>query len=107
MSEDMCVMCGEYIPEGCMVCYKCEKAASNTHTIKTVVFLNKITDVKDFVNLASMCRGDVVIKDGRYAINAKSIMALFSLDLTKPLEVEFYGNVPCEVSEGVKKFIVN
>ena len=107
MSEDMFVMCGEYIPEGRMVCYKCEKTTSNIHTIKTTVFLNKITDVRDFVNLVSMCRDDVVAKDGRYAVNAKSIMALFSLDLTKPLEVEFYGNIPCEVDEGIKNFKLN
>ena len=34
-------------------------------------------------------------------------MGLFSLDLGKPVNVKFYENVPCEVEEGMKKFIVD
>jgi hypothetical protein len=48
-----------------------------------------------------------VVKSGRYAVNAKSIMGLFGLDLSRPLKVEFYGNVPYEVKEGMKKFTVD
>ena len=107
MSEERCVVCGEIIPEGRMVCLKCECVEPSFDTIKTSVLLDKIADIKDFVNLASKCRDDVVVKSGHYAVSAKSIMALFSLDLSKPLKVEFYGNIPYEVREGMKKFIVN
>ena len=105
--EDRCIMCGEYIPEGRMVCHKCEEAEPSFDTIKITVLLDKIADIKDFVNLASKCQDDVVVKSGHYAVSAKSIMALFSLDLSKPLKVEFYGNIPYEVKEGMKKFIVD
>lgn len=107
MNEDRCVMCGAIIPEGRMICLRCEDIEPNFDKVKTMVVLNKITDIKDFVNLASMCKDDVVIKSGRFAINAKSIMALFSLDTSKPLEVEFYGDIPYKVREGMKKFIID
>lgn len=105
--EDRCVMCGAYVPEGRMICVNCENAEPSFDTVKVSVLLDKIADIKDFVNLASKCRDDVVVKSGHYAVNAKSIMALFSLDLSKPLKVEFYGAIPYEVREGMKKFIVN
>ena len=107
MSEERCVMCGKTIPEGRMVCYKCENTEPSFNTVKITVLLDKIADVKEFVNLASRCRDDVVVKSGHYSVNAKSIMALFSLDISKPLRVEFYGNIPYEVEEGMAKFIVN
>ena len=107
MNEDKCVVCGGYIPEGTMVCHKCETAEQGFDTNGISVLLDKIVDIKEFVNLASKCPCDVVVKSGHYMVNAKSIMALFSLDLTKPLKVEFYGDVPCEVREGMKKFIVD
>ena len=100
-------MCGEPIPEGGMICHKCEDIEPSFDTIKTTVLLDKITDVKDFVNLVSKCVDDVTIGFGRFAVDAKSIMGIFSLDLSKPLKVEFYGNIPYEVKEGMKKFIVN
>ena len=106
MSEDRCIVCGGFVPEGRMVCINCENCEPNFDTIKITVLLDKITDIKNFVNLASKCRDDVVVKSGRYAVSAKSIMALFSLDISKPLKVEFYGSVPHEVKEGMKKFIV-
>ena len=105
--EERCVMCGEPIPEGRMVCLNCENAEPRFDTIKITVRLNKITDIGRFVRLASKCRDDVVVKSGHFAVSAKSIMGLFSLDLNKPLKVEFYGNIPYEVREGIKKFIVD
>lgn len=105
--EDKCVMCGTCIPEGRMVCINCQNCEPSFDTKKVTVLLDKIADVKDFVNLASKCKDDVVVKSGHYAVSAKSIMGLFSLDLSKPLKVEFYGNVPYKVREEMKKFIFN
>ena len=105
--EDSCVMCGKYVPEGSMVCINCQNRDTGFDTNKITVLLDKITDISDFVNLASKCADDVVVKSGHYAVSAKSIMALFSLDLSKPLKVEFYGNIPYEVKEEIKKFIIN
>ena len=107
MNEERCVMCGESIPEGRMICHKCEKVEPSFDTVKTTVLLDKIADIKDFVNLVSKCSDDVAIGSGRFVVNAKSIMGLFSLDLSKPLKVEFYGDIPYEIKEGMKKFIVD
>jgi hypothetical protein len=90
-----------------MICPRCENIEPNFDTVNVNVLLDKITDIKDFVNLVSKCSDDVTIGSGRFKVNAKSIMALFSLDLSKPLKVEFYGDIPYEVKEGMKKFIVN
>lgn len=53
------------------------------------VLLNSIEKVKKFVNITSNFETDVFLKAGRYIIDAKSIMGIFSLDLTKPLSLSF------------------
>lgn len=77
------------------------------NTVKITIILDKITDVKDFVNLVSKCSDDVTVGSGRFIVNAKSLLGLMSLDLSKPLKVEFYGDIPYEVKEGMRKFVVN
>ena len=52
---------------------------------ETKIFLGSIEKVKDFVNEVSRLDCDVDIVSGRYVIDAKSIMGIFSLDLSKPL----------------------
>ena len=50
------------------------------------LMLNSINDVKDFVNIVSKYDFDVDLTSGRYVVDAKSIMGIFSLDLAKPLD---------------------
>lgn len=109
INNEVCVSCGAPLntESGSMLCCKCMDFEPSFDTIKITVLLDKITDIKDFVNLASKCKDDVVVKSGNYAVSAKSIMGLYSLDLTKHLKVEFYGNIPYDVKEGMKKFIVD
>ena len=109
MNDEICVACGSPLAteSGSMLCHNCMDYKPNFNTVKIAVTLNKITDIKEFVNLISKCRDDVIAKSGRYIVSAKSIMGLFSLDLSKPLEVEFYGDIPYEVREGIKKFIID
>ena len=52
------------------------------------VLLNSITDVKEFVTIVSTFGSDIDLISGRYVIDAKSIMGIFSLDLTKPITVQ-------------------
>lgn len=108
INDGICVSCGAPIAtESGMLCRNCMEIEPSFDTVKATVLLDKIADIKDFVNLVSKCAGDVTIGSGRFAVNAKSLMGLFSLDLTKPVKVEFFGNIPYEVKEGMKKFIVN
>lgn len=61
--------------------------------MKTVqVFLNTIEKVKRFVNDVSKFENDFDLAAGKYVIDAKSIMGIFSLDLTKPLTLTIHAN---------------
>ena len=67
---------------------------------KTItILLCSIDGVKDFVNMVSRIEGDVTISSGRYIIDAKSIMGIFSLDLSKmvTLEIEEWKNEYMEI----------
>ncbi|MBR3771795.1 MAG: HPr family phosphocarrier protein [Clostridium sp.] len=54
---------------------------------KISVLLNSIDKVRDFVNIAGSVDCNFDLKSGRYIIDGKSIMGIFSLDLSQPLEV--------------------
>ena len=49
--------------------------------------LDTISKVKKFVEIVSSLEEKIDIQSGRYVINAKSIMGIFSVDLTKPLKL--------------------
>lgn len=49
--------------------------------------LNDIAAVKKFVKIANMIPVDVTVSEGKYVIDGKSIMGIFSLDLSKPVMV--------------------
>lgn len=53
--------------------------------------LVSIEDVKNFISEANRCCMDIDVVSGRYIIDAKSVLGLFSLDLTKSLEVRVHG----------------
>ena len=53
--------------------------------------INTIEDVKNFVTTVTKCNYDVDIVSGRYAIDAKSIMGIFSLDLSKPINLNIHA----------------
>ena len=48
------------------------------------LYFNTLEDVKRFVNLAMLKNYELDLISGKYTVNAKSIMGIFSLDLTKP-----------------------
>lgn len=60
--------------------------------MKTVLIsLNSIDKVKAFVNDISKFDNDFDLVSGRYVIDAKSIMGIFSLDLSKPIELNIHS----------------
>ena len=74
--------------------------------MKTVVIkLKEIKDVYDFVAAVTAYPGDIDIVSGRYRVNAKSIMGIFALDLTKPLNLEVFGDNPDEAIKDLAAFI--
>jgi phosphotransferase system HPr-like phosphotransfer protein len=61
--------------------------------MKTIeIMLGSITDVKDFVNAVNKYSFDIDLTSGRYVVDAKSIMGIFSLDLSKPIKVEIHSD---------------
>ncbi len=74
--------------------------------VKAKISLPAINDVKEFVNLVTLCPNDVDLVSGRYAVDAKSIMGIFSLDLSKPIEVQVHADDATEFLASIKKFIV-
>ena len=60
--------------------------------MKTVqISLNSIDKVKSFVNTVSQIDSDFDLVSGRYVIDAKSIMGIFSLDLSKPIDLNIHA----------------
>ena len=59
--------------------------------MKTVkISLNSIDKVKSFVNDITKFDYDFDLVSGRYVIDAKSIMGIFSLDLSKPIDLAIH-----------------
>ena len=60
--------------------------------MKTVtISLNSIDKVKAFVNDITKFDSDFDLVSGRYVIDAKSIMGIFSLDLSKPIDLNIHS----------------
>lgn len=60
--------------------------------MKTVrISLNSIDKVKSFVNDLTKFDTDFDLVSGRYVIDAKSIMGIFSLDLSKPIDLNIHA----------------
>ncbi len=70
------------------------------------ILLKSINDVKDFVNIVNKYDFDVDLTSGRYIVDAKSIMGIFSLDLSNPIKVEVHSDNPDEFINEIKSIIV-
>ncbi len=72
------------------------------------ISLNSIDKVKHFVNAISKFDFDFDLVSGRYVIDAKSIMGIFSLDLSKPIDLNIHsdGNELTEVLEVLNPYII-
>lgn len=69
--------------------------------------INSIDKVKSFVNTVAKFDNDFDLVAGRYVIDAKSIMGIFSLDLSQDLELTIQNDEDIDVIlEALKDFIV-
>ena len=76
--------------------------------MKTVqISLNSIDKVKSFVNEITKYDYDFDLVSGRYVIDAKSIMGIFSLDLSKPIKLEAHSDDCEDFLAAIKPFIVD
>lgn len=76
--------------------------------MKTVkISLNSIDKVKAFVNAVAQFDSDFDLVSGRYVIDAKSIMGIFSLDLSKPIDLSIHGEENMDqILDTLKPYII-
>lgn len=75
--------------------------------IEVQISLNSIDKVKSFVNAITQFDFDFDLISGRYVIDAKSIMGIFSLDLSKPIDLKIHAeDSEDEVMEVIKPYLV-
>lgn len=72
-----------------------------TRIEKKIKFKN-FEEVANFIDDMTLINTDVDVISNKYIVSAKSIMGLLTLDLSKVLDIYFYGN---EESDDFKKFI--
>lgn len=90
---------------------KCKINITKTKEVfpmKTVqISLNSIDKVKSFVNDITKFDYDFDLVSGRYVIDAKSIMGIFSLDLSKPIDLNIHAEDNVEsILETLKPYLI-
>ena len=71
------------------------------------VDLSHVNCIKNFANIVSRYDGAFDLIQGRYRVDAKSIVGIFSLDLSKPINLNIHGDEDnAEIMEVIKKYEV-
>ena len=68
--------------------------------------LSLAENVKSCVNVVSRYPYDMDLRAGRHVVDAKSILGIFSLDLSKPITLEVYADDCDDLMEEIKPFII-
>ena len=69
------------------------------------IFLRTIIDVKNFVNAINDFDFDLDLVSGRYVVDAKSIMGIFSLDLSRPITLRVFSDDVAELEKVISVFM--
>jgi len=68
--------------------------------------LSTIEDVRNFVNQVTLCDCEVDLASGRYIVDAKSIMGIFSLDLMKPIKMTIHSDHCEDLIKNIGQYIL-
>ena len=71
-----------------------------------IISIKSLHDVYTFINETQKVDGDVTVKRGRYAVDGKSIMGIFSVDMSQDVSVTYPENAT-NFEEFLKQFKVN
>ena len=75
--------------------------------MKTVdIKLSSIADVRKFVDIVSKSDIAIALSSGRYIVDAKSIMGIFSLDLLKPIKLTAHSDNTDELFAEIKPYMI-
>lgn len=66
--------------------------------------LTEINQVREFVELTSKCEFDVDLVSDRYTVDAKSLLGIYSLNLSNPLQVVMYGDNTEDFEKALEKY---
>lgn len=69
--------------------------------------LSSIQDVRDFVEIVTRYDMEIDLSSGRYVVDAKSIMGIFSLDLMNTITLTAHSDNTDKLFEELKRFIVD
>ena len=71
-----------------------------------IISLDSMADVNAFANTIAHFKSEIDLSSGRYIVNAKSIMGIFSLDLTRPLTLTVHGKDELEeISSAIAPYL--
>ena len=70
------------------------------------IMLQETQNIKSFVSIINKYPYDIDLRSGRYVVDAKSILGIFSLDLSKPITMEIYSDSCDDLLNDIKEFIV-
>ena len=66
--------------------------------------LNFAEEVKTFVNTVNRYPYEVDLRAGRHVVDAKSILGIFSLDLSRPIALEVYADECDDLERDIAQF---
>lgn len=76
--------------------------------MKTVTIkLATVDDIRKLVDTVSTCPYDIELSSGSYTVDAKSIMGIFGLDLSKPIELTAYSDQCKELLDKIQAFVIS
>jgi phosphotransferase system HPr-like phosphotransfer protein len=70
------------------------------------IMLSTIRDVQNFVAIATGYEGEIDLSSGRYVVDAKSIIGIFSLDLLSPITLTIHSGDADKLLKAIDAYIV-
>ena len=68
--------------------------------------LTQAEEVKEFVNTVNRYAYEMDLRAGRHVVDAKSILGIFSLDLSRPISLEIYADQCDDLLRDIQRFTV-
>ena len=85
----------------------CTKKLKGREIMKKIqITLTSIQDIRKFVNEVTLLDYEVDLEQGRYIVDAKSIMGIFALDTLSPITLVAHSDKTEEFFENIKEFMV-
>ena len=70
-----------------------------------MIRLSLVENVNNFVNIVTRYPYEMDLRAGRHVVDAKSILGIFSLDLSRPITLEIYNDDCNDLLEQIRPFL--